>query len=86
MLDRGWAVTAEVGGVTANDGLGPHAAASIAWVRRRDQELTVVLGGRNLGTAPTMLVVDVQRHRRLTRSQCRRDSSSGACSYPRQEP
>ena len=35
MLDRGWALTAEVAGVTARDGLGPHKKPSIAWVRSR---------------------------------------------------
>ena len=35
MLDRGWALTAEVGGVTAKDGLGPHVQPSVAWVRSR---------------------------------------------------
>jgi hypothetical protein len=49
MLDRGWALTAEVGGVTASDGLGPHKAPSVAWVRRRSEDMTVLLGGRNLG-------------------------------------
>ena len=52
MLDRGWAVTAEVGGQTARDGLGPHIASSIAWVRRQTADVTVVLGGRNLGSRP----------------------------------
>jgi len=49
MLDRGWALTAEVGGQTAREHLGPHIAPSIAWLRRQPQEMTVLLGGRNLG-------------------------------------
>jgi len=48
MLDRGWAVTAEVGGQTARDRLGPHVAPAIAWIKRQPQEITVVLGGRNV--------------------------------------
>ena len=32
MLDRGWALGAEVAGVTARDQLGPHRQASVAWV------------------------------------------------------
>jgi hypothetical protein len=52
MLDRGWAVTAEVGGVTAHGGLGPHIAPSVAWVRRQPNEAMLVIGGRNLGTDP----------------------------------
>jgi hypothetical protein len=50
MLDRGWALTAEVGGQTARDRLGPHVAPSIAWLKRQPQETTVLLGGRNLAT------------------------------------
>jgi hypothetical protein len=55
MLDRGWAVTAEVGGQTARDRLGPSVAPAIAWLRRQAGGLTVVLGGRNFGTAPQRL-------------------------------
>jgi hypothetical protein len=51
MLDRGWSITAEVGGVTARDGLGPHVAPTIAWVRARTVEAALVIGGRNLGSA-----------------------------------
>jgi len=51
MLDRGWALTAEVAGVTARDGLGPHRKPSIAWVRSRPEEATLLLGGRHLGSA-----------------------------------
>jgi hypothetical protein len=52
MLDRGWSVTAEVGGQTARDRLGPQVAPAIAWVRRQAAAATVVLGGRNLGASP----------------------------------
>jgi hypothetical protein len=51
MLDRGWSVTAEVGGVTARDGAGPHVSPAIAWLKRRPQEVAVLAGGRHLGTA-----------------------------------
>jgi hypothetical protein len=51
MLDRGWAITAEVGGVTAAGGLGPHVEPSVAWVRARPGESTLILGGRNLDAA-----------------------------------
>ncbi|MEO6212722.1 MAG: hypothetical protein ABIP65_03745, partial [Vicinamibacterales bacterium] len=50
MLDRGWALTAEVAGVTARDGYGPHLKPSVAWVRARDVPATLMLGGRHLGT------------------------------------
>jgi len=51
MLDRGWALTAEVAGVTARDGLGPHRKPSVAWIRGRDEEATMLIGGRHLGAA-----------------------------------
>jgi hypothetical protein len=51
MLDRGWSITAEVGGITARDGLGPHVAPSVAWVRTRTVDAALVIGGRNLGSA-----------------------------------
>jgi len=51
MLDRGWALTAEVAGVTAKDGLGPHRKPSIAWVRSRPDAATLLIGGRHLGAS-----------------------------------
>jgi hypothetical protein len=51
MLDRGWALTAEVAGVTARDRLGPHARPSVAWVRTRNDEALLMIGGRHLGAA-----------------------------------
>lgn len=51
MADRGWALTAEVGGVTARDRLGPHVEPSVAWIRTRSSQKTLVYGGRHLGTA-----------------------------------
>jgi hypothetical protein len=60
MLDRGWSVTAEVGGQTALDRLGPSVAPAIAWLRREPHDLTVVLGGRNL--ASTGQTVTIETH------------------------
>ena len=51
MLDRGWALGAEVAGVTARDQLGPHRQASVAWVRSDPREVLLLLGGRHLGGA-----------------------------------
>jgi hypothetical protein len=51
MLDRGWAVGAEVAGVTARDELGPHRAPSVAWIRAGGEEVLLMLGGRHLGAA-----------------------------------
>src|SRR5207247_2110692 len=41
--------TAEVGGVTAHDRTGPDVAPAIAWLKRRADATTVVLGGRHIG-------------------------------------
>jgi hypothetical protein len=51
MLDRGWALTAEIAGVTARDGFGPHRKPSVAWIRARSEEATLLIGGRHLGGA-----------------------------------
>jgi hypothetical protein len=62
MLDRGWSLTAEVGGVTAADRLGPHIAPAIAWAKSRADETLLVIGGRHLGapgSAPTTLLLRV---------------------------
>jgi hypothetical protein len=57
MLDRGWSLTAEVGGITAADGTGPAAAPAIAWLKRRPEETAVVLGGRHIGAGTATLTV-----------------------------
>lgn len=49
MLERGWSLTAEVAGITARDGTGPHVAPAIAWLKRRPEETTITLGGRVIG-------------------------------------
>ncbi len=49
MLDRGWALTAEVAGTTEKDGLGPHRKPTVAWIRTRLEEATLMIGGRHLG-------------------------------------
>jgi Dolichyl-phosphate-mannose-protein mannosyltransferase len=57
MLDRGWSITAEIGGVTAQDKLGPQAAPAIAWLRRQPLETTVLVGGRHLGAGVSPVTV-----------------------------
>jgi hypothetical protein len=49
MLDRGWSVTAEVGGITARDRTGPARVPAIAWLKPRAESLTIALGGRHIG-------------------------------------
>jgi len=51
MLDRGWALTAEVAGITEKDGGGPHRKPSVAWIRPHGEEALLMIGGRNLGPA-----------------------------------
>ena len=52
MLDRGWANSAEIAGITEKEGYGPHRRPSVAWVHGRNDSSTLLIGGRNLG-APT---------------------------------
>ena len=51
MLDRGWALTAEIGGITERDGGGPHRRPSVAWIRSRPDSAVLLIGGRHLGAA-----------------------------------
>lgn len=64
MLDRGWALTAEVGGITERDGAGPHRQPSLAWIRGRSGAADLIIGGRHLGAAgdpPARLTLDGDR-------------------------
>lgn len=63
MVGPGWALTPEIGGVTAALGLGPHRAPSRAYLRRGAEPLTVVIGARhigNTGDGPVTLVVGLE--------------------------
>jgi hypothetical protein len=57
MLDRGWALSAEIGGVSARDQAGPHLRPSVAWVRATERPTLLMYGGRNLSTNPAELLV-----------------------------
>ena len=58
MLDKGWALSAEIGGVAARDAVGPHLAPSVAWVRARSEPSLLMIGGRNLdGSAPAQITL-----------------------------
>jgi hypothetical protein len=48
-LEQGWALTPEVAGITERDGWGPHVRPSVGWIRRRDDEMLLMIGGRHLG-------------------------------------
>jgi hypothetical protein len=64
MLDRGWALSAEIGGQAARDAAGPHLQPSVAWARARAEPSLLMIGGRNLDKAgPSALTLsrsDVQ--------------------------
>jgi hypothetical protein len=51
MLDRGWAISPEVAGITERDGGGPHIRPSVAWIRPRTTGAELLIGGRHLGTS-----------------------------------
>jgi hypothetical protein len=58
MLDKGWALTAEVAGVTAREALGPAVQPSTAWIRAREPAADLWLGGRHVaGVAPARLTL-----------------------------
>ena len=48
ILDLGWALSAEIGGVSARESSGPHLQPSVAWVRARRDSQLLMIGGRNL--------------------------------------
>ncbi|MEP7117624.1 MAG: hypothetical protein ABI880_08585, partial [Acidobacteriota bacterium] len=48
---EGWSLTPETAGMARLMGRGPHLGPISAFVRRRDEAATVVVGGRNLGSA-----------------------------------
>ena len=55
-LERGWALTPEIAGITDRDGWGPHRQPSVGWIRRRPGSALMLLGGRHLGAANEPLV------------------------------
>jgi len=58
MLDRGWALSAEIGGISARDAAGPHLQPSVAWVRASEMPMLLMYGGRDLSAnARTELVL-----------------------------
>jgi hypothetical protein len=50
-LGEGWALTPETAGVAQEDGRGPGRAPIQGWIRRRPEEVVLMIGGRNLSLA-----------------------------------
>jgi hypothetical protein len=51
MTDEGWALTPEIGGLTFRDRTGPEHGPIHAYIRRRNEGATVLVGGRFVGGA-----------------------------------
>jgi hypothetical protein len=51
MLERGWALTPETGGMSEADGVTPALGPVTGFVRRRSEPAVLMIGGRHLGTA-----------------------------------
>lgn len=68
-LERGWALTPEVAGITHRDGFGPHLRPSTGWIRRRSGQAQLLFGGRHLGSAsdPPAIVTAVIDGREILR-------------------
>jgi hypothetical protein len=56
-LERGWALTPEIAGITERDGWGPQRRPSTGWIRRRTSDSVMVIGGRHLGGEPPVTIV-----------------------------
>lgn len=56
-LGEGWAVTPETAGVAFEDHRGPALAPIVGWIRRRPEAATVMVGGRNMTSAPATIRV-----------------------------
>lgn len=50
-LGEGWALTPETAGTAREDGKGPGYGPITGWIRRFQQPMTLMVGGRNLGNA-----------------------------------
>lgn len=50
-LEEGWALTPETSGVADADGKGPARGGIVGYVRRRPDEVRLMIGGRNLGAS-----------------------------------
>jgi hypothetical protein len=61
---EGWALTPEAAGVAGEDGRGPGRAPISAWIRRTNEAVTVMVGGRSLtASSPARVHVALDRQR-----------------------
>jgi hypothetical protein len=58
-LGEGWALTPETAGVAEEDHRGPGLAPIEGWIRRRREAVTLMIGGRNMGTGAAPAGVQV---------------------------
>jgi Protein of unknown function (DUF2723) len=60
-LERGWALTPEIAGISEREGWGPHRQPSTGWVRRQPSDSVMVIGGRHLanGAPPATIVASL---------------------------
>ena len=69
-LGEGWALTPETAGVAEEDHRGPGLAPIEGWIRRRREAVTLMIGGRNMGTgaapAGVQVTIDDQRIEQLS--------------------
>lgn len=59
-LDKGWALTPEAAGVSAAHGDGPSTSGSVAYLARRSDETTLMVGGRQLGASRSTAQIHVK--------------------------
>ena len=55
-LGEGWALTPETAGLAEEDGRGPGRAPIQGWIRRRQQAIALIVGGRNLASGSSARV------------------------------
>jgi hypothetical protein len=62
-VGEGWALTPEAAGVAHEDHRGPGIAPIRGWVRRHPEPITMLVGGRNLGSTSSRIEVSVAARR-----------------------
>jgi hypothetical protein len=62
-LGEGWALTPETAGVAKETGRGPGVAPIQGWIRRRADAAVMMMGGRNMTSAPSRLRIEIDGRR-----------------------